>query len=101
MIVITSDRDTRLAVSAIRAGAFDVIVRPLVAADVRDSVLRAIATAPEGQHGDAGGDLAALIGASAPMDRLRTTILQVSRSDAPVLVLSITDFDAQKQSKVS
>ena len=88
VVSIVGCGDSRQIVAAVRAGAFDVIVRPLCAKDVRECCLRALAAHSRATASAAGeSEFRDLIGVSPVMERLRTMIRQVSRSDAPVLIV--------------
>lgn len=88
VVSIVGEGDSRRIVAAVRAGAFDVLVRPLCAKEVRECFLRALA-ARTGSTLSVATDSALrdLIGVSPAMDRLRAMIRRVARSDAPVLIL--------------
>lgn len=88
VVSIIGDGEPRRIVAAVRAGAFDVIVRPLCAQDIRECCLRALAARARATEGAATDpELQHLIGVSPAMDRLRVMIRQVARSNSPVLVM--------------
>jgi len=88
VISIVSAGDSRRIVAAIRAGAFDVIVRPLLAKEVRECCLRALAARTKcAAGGSRDSELGGMIGVSPAMDRLREMIRRVAPSDEPVLIV--------------
>ena len=88
VVSLVGDGDPRRIVAAVRAGAFDVIVRPLCAQEIQECCLRALAARTRGTEGGATDSaLRPLIGVSPAMERLRAMIQRVARSDAPVLIV--------------
>lgn len=88
VVALVGGGDPRRIVAAVRAGAFDVMVRPLCAADLRECCLRALATRVSlTGHQGADSALRDLVGVSPAMEHLRTIITRVARSDAPVLIV--------------
>ncbi len=78
--VITAHGNVETAVRALKAGAFDFISKPL---DVK--VLRKlVGSALKVPRQDVTSGRAQLLGASAPIERLRETVAKVARSQAPV-----------------
>ncbi len=88
VVSIVDDGDPRRIVEAVRAGAFDVIVRPLRAKEVRECCLRALAARTRVAESAAeDSSLRNLIGVSPVMERVREMIRRVARSDEPVLIV--------------
>lgn len=88
VICINNDGDPRSIVAAVRAGAYDVLVRPLRSAEVKEVTFRALAaqaSLPRRTHAQT--VLSGLVGVSPAMERVRSDIARVARSDAPVLIL--------------
>ncbi|HET6719441.1 MAG TPA: sigma-54 dependent transcriptional regulator [Rhodocyclaceae bacterium] len=80
--VITAYGSTDNAISAMKAGAFDYLAKPVGLDALRTLVRSAL---PVGQT-EVEGSTATLIGASAPMDQVREMIGKLARSQAPVCV---------------
>ena len=76
--VITAHGNVESAVRALKLGAFDFLSKPLDLANLRRVVSQALRGAPRTNHGRA------LLGASAPMQALRTLVARVARSQAPI-----------------
>jgi DNA-binding NtrC family response regulator len=87
VVCLRGSGDPRRIVAAVRAGAFDVMVRPLRAEILRECCLRALATrAKLTDQVGVESTLREIVGVSPAMDHLRTVITRVARSDAPVLI---------------
>jgi len=85
--VITAHGNVESAVRALKLGAFDFVSKPLQINDLRkivNTALRLQGGAEADGTGDGGPDASPLIGASGAMERVRTLIQRVSRSQAPV-----------------
>jgi two-component system response regulator PilR (NtrC family) len=76
--VITAHGNVESAVRALKLGAFDFLSKPLDLANLRRVVSQALRGAPRTSNGRA------LLGASVPMQTLRTLVARVARSQAPV-----------------
>jgi two-component system, NtrC family, response regulator PilR len=76
--VITAHGNVESAVRALKLGAFDFLSKPLDLANLRRVVSQALRSAPRTNNGRA------LLGASAPMQALRTLVARVARSQAPI-----------------
>ena len=76
--VITAHGNVESAVRALKLGAFDFLSKPLDLANLRRVVSQALRGAPRTNHGRA------LLGASAPIQALRTLVARVARSQAPI-----------------
>ncbi|ABM19901.1 sigma-54-dependent transcriptional regulator [Marinobacter nauticus] len=91
-IVITAFGTVDQAVDALKAGADDFLTKPLSTDHLRLKIKRLLAQADlnrqlaEYQSGRGGDESMGLIGGSAMMDRLRSDIRQVARSQAAVLI---------------
>jgi two-component system response regulator PilR (NtrC family) len=87
--VITAHGNVEAAVRALKLGAFDFVSKPLDLGVLRKLVSSAIrlgagqAAEPEGDGPPRGAEL---VGRSAPMDRVRSLIGRVARSQAPVYI---------------
>ena len=79
--VITAHGHVEAAVKALKLGAFDFVSKPLDVPDLRRLVNQALKLSERGREGDGGRRL---LGNSEPMQKLRTLIARVSRSQAPV-----------------
>jgi len=88
VICISDDGDPRSIVAAVRAGAYDVLVRPLRSVEVREVTFRALAAhASISRRTHSQTVLHDLVGVSPAMERVRAVIARVARSDAPVLIV--------------
>ena len=76
--VITAHGNVESAVRALKLGAFDFLSKPLDLANLRRVVFQALRSAPRTNHGRV------LLGASGPMQALRTLVARVARSQAPI-----------------
>ena len=76
--VITAHGNVESAVRALKLGAFDFLSKPLDLANLRRVVSQALRSAPRTNHGRV------LLGASGPMQALRTLVARVARSQAPI-----------------
>ncbi len=82
--VITAHGSVETAVRALKVGAFDFVSKPLDLNDLRKLVTAALKLKSVGQP--AGLSTPGLAGASPAIERLRTLIGKVSRSQAPVFI---------------
>jgi len=82
--VITAHGTTENAVAALKAGAFDYLTKPLSLDQLRTLVRSVLALPSAGVPGLGNGG--GLLGASAPIDQVRTLIEKLSRSQAPVYI---------------
>jgi two-component system, NtrC family, response regulator AtoC len=87
-IVMTGDDSAQTAVQAMKAGAFDYVVKPVVLAELHLLLERAIGTARMEQalqfHQERqahGAGIASLLGESAPMRTLRTTLRRLLETE--------------------
>lgn len=84
VVVITAHGSTENAVTALKAGAFDYLSKPVSLAQLRTLVKSALAL-PEGKSaGLSRGP--ELLGNSTPMARVRALISKVARSEAPIYI---------------
>ena len=86
--VITAFGNMETAIVALKAGAFDFVAKPLDVNDLRNIVRTALRVTAPGA-GAAGSDrqgMAKLLGASAPIDKLRGLIEKLARGQAPVYI---------------
>ena len=81
--VITAHGSAENAVSALKAGAFDYIAKPVSLDQLRGMVKSALELPNSGATGDMGGG-SALLGESAAIEQVRDLIDRVARSQAPV-----------------
>ncbi len=81
--VITAHGSAESAVSALKAGAFDYIAKPVSLDQLRGMVKSALELPNSGATGDMGGG-SALLGESAAIEQVRDLIDRVARSQAPV-----------------
>ncbi len=81
--VITAHGSAENAVSALKAGAFDYISKPVSLDQLRGLVKSALDLPGSGPAGDIGDD-SGLFGESPAIDQVRTLIARVARSQAPV-----------------
>lgn len=86
VIALTSQSETRFIVQSIRAGAFDVIVKPIRAGELRDSCARAMEAHHRTVAPGADDRLDGIIGVSAAMTRLRSLIRRVAGSHSSLLI---------------
>ncbi|OCX66830.1 sigma-54-dependent Fis family transcriptional regulator [Thioclava sp. SK-1] len=89
IIVVTADRSVDRAVTAMRSGAQDFLVKPVAEtrlASVVQNARRAVAMAQPDHHGPQAGALAGFIGTSAKMTRVYDMIRSTARSMAPVFI---------------
>ncbi len=85
--VITAYGSMDTAISALKAGAFDFVSKPVELARLRQLVDTALKLAPGEQPSkDAVEEPSGLLGKSSVMDKLRTQIKKLSRSQAPVYI---------------
>lgn len=82
--VITAHGSTENAVAALKAGAFDYVVKPLSLEQLRTLVKSALSVA-DGQSRPTSSELQ-LLGASQPMEHVHQTIAKLARTQAPVYV---------------
>ena len=79
--MITAHGNMESAIQALKAGAFDFVNKPVDINDLRNLVAQAIKVgAPHAEPSRA------LVGQSAPINRLKETIAKVARSQAPVYI---------------
>lgn len=93
VVVMTAFGDLETAVRAMKAGAFDYLVKPFDLDRVAQVVTRALADAPHAREAvaDAGlGPTWRLVGRSAPMQQVFKQIALVAPTDLPVLVTGAT-----------
>lgn len=83
--VITAHGSTENAVSALKAGAFDYIAKP-VSLDQLRGVVKSALDLPEREPAGSGDGEARLLGDSQPIVQVRTMIDRVARSQAPVYI---------------
>ncbi len=81
--VITAHGSTENAVSALKAGAFDYIAKPVSLDQLRGMVKSALELPNPDPTGDVGGE-SGLLGESAAIEQVRGLIDRVARSQAPV-----------------
>ncbi len=81
--VITAYGSTENAITALKAGAFDYLMKP-VKLDVLRTLVKTALKVPDGPK--VGRDAPRLIGESAPMQSIRARIDKLARSQAPVFV---------------
>jgi two-component system, NtrC family, response regulator PilR len=81
--MITAHATLETAIAALRAGAFDFLLKPVEVGALRDLVHSALRLREDGAAAPAG---ATLVGDSARMAELRAMIARVARTQAPVLV---------------
>ena len=79
--VITAHGNMESAIAALKSGAFDFVTKPVDLKDLRNLVAQALRLG-----GAPVGTSRKLIGRSAVMERLRTTIAKLARSQAPVYI---------------
>ena len=86
--VITAHGSAENAVSALKAGAFDYIAKPVSLEQLRGMVKSALELPSPGPAGDTGGagEMSGLLGESAAIEQVRKLIDRVARSQAPVHV---------------
>lgn len=87
--VITAYGTPESAVSALKAGAFDYLTKPVSLQQLRSLVKSALSLPPiriEETPTNIAGNYRSLLGESPPMRRLRTTIEKLSRSQAAVYI---------------
>lgn len=84
--VITAHGSAENAVSALKAGAFDYIAKPVSLDQLRGLVKSALELDVDAGSAAALGGEAALLGASPPMVEVRELIERVARSQAPVYI---------------
>lgn len=82
--VITAYGSTEMAVTALKAGAFDFVSKPVELNRLRDLVRNALTLS--GQHRPKDDDEQRLIGQSSVMLALKETIRKLARSQAPVYI---------------
>jgi len=82
--VITAHGSMEAAIQALKSGAFDFVNKPVDLADLRNLVGQAIKLTQATDSSASGAR--ALIGQSAPIQRLRETIAKLARSQAPVYI---------------
>ena len=90
VIMLTAYAETTLVVQAMRAGAFDYLVKPWDLDVLEEAIERAAAAgAFRRMRGERQGlpELASLVGESTAIRRVKELIVKYARSDAPVLVL--------------
>ena len=83
--VITAHGSAENAVSALKAGAFDYIAKPVSLDQLRSMVKSALELPSPHPAGDIGGE-SGLLGESPPIEQVRRLIERVARSQAPVHV---------------
>ncbi|MCU0842378.1 MAG: sigma-54 dependent transcriptional regulator [Thiobacillaceae bacterium] len=81
--VITAFGSTENAITALKAGAFDYLMKP-VKLEVLRTLVKTALKVPE--RPQAGADQPRLIGESGPMRQIRATIEKLARSQAPVFI---------------
>ncbi|MFN9390075.1 MAG: sigma-54-dependent transcriptional regulator [Betaproteobacteria bacterium] len=84
--VITAHGNAENAVAALKAGAFDYLVKPVSLDQLRTLVKSALSLPQQGAGPKAAGGENALIGESQPIQHVRHLIDKVARSEAPVHV---------------
>jgi two-component system response regulator PilR (NtrC family) len=84
--VITAHGSAENAVSALKAGAFDYIAKPVSLEQLRGMVKSALALPNPDPKGDLGslGEMSGLLGESPAIEQVRSLIDRVARSQAPV-----------------
>jgi two-component system C4-dicarboxylate transport response regulator DctD len=98
VILITGHGDIPMAVSAIRAGAYDFIEKPFAAETLADAAARALEKrrlvienrALKAKLANQSGIDQVLIGRTAPMQRLKAQVRSFASTDADVLILGET-----------
>ncbi|MEI6240545.1 MAG: sigma-54 dependent transcriptional regulator [Planctomycetia bacterium] len=94
IVVMTAFGDLETAVRAMKAGAFDYLVKPFDLERVAQVVARALADVPQPTPVDPGDEFprrgAHLVGSSAPMQEVFKQIALVAPTDLPVLVTGAT-----------
>jgi len=83
--MITAYGNVDAAVTALKAGAFDFVSKPVDISVLRRLVQTALKLSEE-KRADQAASSSKLIGDSAPMNELRSTISKVARSQAPVYI---------------
>lgn len=91
VIFITANDDVQTALRALRAGAFDYVVKPLRIPELLATVERAIlyrerVSTPVMAAATGGGDALGVIARSASMRRVVETVRRVALTDVPVLI---------------
>jgi len=81
--VITAYGSTENAIAALKAGAFDYLMKP-VKLEVLRTLVKTALKVPEGPR--ASREMPQLIGESAPMQQIRAKIEKLARSQAPVFI---------------
>ncbi|WP_144395503.1 sigma-54-dependent transcriptional regulator [Pleionea sediminis] len=86
--VITAHGNMQTAIDAMKLGAFDFLSKPVDLSNLRNIVSNALKVNPEpsGETEDTGEFLKEFIGATPNMKHLKTLILKVAKSQAPVYV---------------
>jgi len=79
--VITAHGNMESAIQALKSGAFDFVTKPVDLKDLRNLVAQALRL-----RGTPAESSRALIGQSAPIERLRATVAKLARSQAPVYI---------------
>lgn len=94
IVVMTAFGDLETAVRAMKAGAFDYLVKPFDLERVSEVVGRALADAPQGTPSDQAAAMPAagprIIGTSPPMQDVFKQIALVAATDLPVLITGPT-----------
>lgn len=92
IIVMTAFGDLDTAVRAVRAGAYDYLVKPFDLERVSQVAARALAAPPGhgGRHTDRRADGIQLVGGSPPMQTVFKQIALVAPTDLPVLITGAT-----------
>lgn len=85
--VITAFGSMEIAIDALKAGAFDFVSKPVELPRLRDMVQQALKINQQKREPLTGhGNSRTLLGTSAPIEKLRTQIQKVARSQAPVYI---------------
>ncbi len=83
--VITAHGSMETAITALKAGAFDFVSKPVELEDLRNIVRSALRTGPGAAPGEASA-AQRLLGDSAAMQKVREMILKLAHSQAPVFI---------------
>ncbi|MCK9285309.1 MAG: sigma-54 dependent transcriptional regulator [Rhodocyclaceae bacterium] len=81
--VITAHGSMENAVSALKAGAFDYLSKPVSLEQLR-ALVKSVLVMPAREEAAGGGEMITLLGDSTPMRELRSMIERVARTQAPV-----------------
>ena len=84
--VLTAYGNMEIAISALKAGAFDFVSKPINQKHLEQLLEKAFNTPFEKAEPEQGLEYRMLIGASQPIQKLRVTLKKIARSQAPVFV---------------